>query len=115
MYLGVDAWQSPNGFDILGIVIYRLVEHKDGDLTLESMPLDFIQLTKNHTGVYLAETVRIVVEKFGVLHKVSPSEYFFSLLLSNFLTFLTCNLSFPNRSVALSLTMRQTTPPWFLK
>ncbi|PLW50100.1 hypothetical protein PCASD_01879 [Puccinia coronata f. sp. avenae] len=26
MYLGLDVWQSPNGFDILGTVIYRLVE-----------------------------------------------------------------------------------------
>ncbi|POW00640.1 hypothetical protein PSHT_12929 [Puccinia striiformis] len=24
LYLGVDAWQSPNGFDILGTVVYRL-------------------------------------------------------------------------------------------
>ena len=78
MYLGVDAWQSPNGFDILGIVIYQLVEHKSGDLTLEAMPLDFIQLTKNHTGVYLAEMVCMVVEKFRVQNKVSPSEYFLS-------------------------------------
>ncbi|OAV90671.1 hypothetical protein PTTG_28229 [Puccinia triticina 1-1 BBBD Race 1] len=26
LYLGVDAWQSPNSFDILGVVVYRLAE-----------------------------------------------------------------------------------------
>ncbi|KAH9468055.1 hypothetical protein Pst134EA_011675 [Puccinia striiformis f. sp. tritici] len=30
LYLGLDAWQSPNGFDILGTVIYRLVQTADG-------------------------------------------------------------------------------------
>ncbi|KNE93604.1 hypothetical protein PSTG_13053 [Puccinia striiformis f. sp. tritici PST-78] len=38
LYLGVDAWQSPNAFDVL--------------------------------GVYLADTVRLVVEKFGIQDKI---------------------------------------------
>ncbi|KAH9440903.1 hypothetical protein Pst134EB_029557 [Puccinia striiformis f. sp. tritici] len=42
LYLGVDAWQSPDGFDILGIVIYRLVDNSPGDIKLEALPLDFI-------------------------------------------------------------------------
>ncbi|POW05335.1 hypothetical protein PSTT_09771 [Puccinia striiformis] len=42
LYLGVDAWQSPNGFDILGIVIYRLEELASGKSKLEAMPLDFV-------------------------------------------------------------------------
>ncbi|POW12515.1 hypothetical protein PSHT_08089 [Puccinia striiformis] len=70
MYLGLDAWQSPNGFDILGTVIYRLVEGDSGDVNLEAMPLDFVQLRKSHTGVYLAETVRVIVEKFGIRDKI---------------------------------------------
>ncbi|OAV96616.1 hypothetical protein PTTG_09405 [Puccinia triticina 1-1 BBBD Race 1] len=49
MYLGVDVWQSPNGFDILGVVIYRLELHETGNIdtaaTLEAMPLDFICLS----------------------------------------------------------------------
>ncbi|KNE94319.1 hypothetical protein PSTG_12344 [Puccinia striiformis f. sp. tritici PST-78] len=53
MYLGLDAWQSPNGYDILGTVIYRLIEDDDG-----------------HTGAYLADTVRVIVEKFGVQNKI---------------------------------------------
>ncbi|KNF06104.1 hypothetical protein PSTG_00615 [Puccinia striiformis f. sp. tritici PST-78] len=34
------------------------------------MPLDFVQLQKSHTGYYLAETVRAIVEKFGIKDKI---------------------------------------------
>jgi hypothetical protein len=54
-YLGVDAWQSPNGFDILDIVIYWLNEAKQSNQKLQSMPLDFIKLSQSHTGKYLAK------------------------------------------------------------
>ncbi|KNF03751.1 hypothetical protein PSTG_03272 [Puccinia striiformis f. sp. tritici PST-78] len=70
MYIGADAWQSPNGFDILGVVIYCLVELAGGKIKLEAMPLDFVQLAKSHTGVYLADTVRLVVEKFEIHNKI---------------------------------------------
>jgi hypothetical protein len=69
-YLGVDAWQSPNGFDILGIFIYWLNKAKQPNQKLQSMPLDFIKLSQSHTGEYLAEMVQLVVEKFGVQNKV---------------------------------------------
>ncbi|OAV85563.1 hypothetical protein PTTG_30429, partial [Puccinia triticina 1-1 BBBD Race 1] len=70
LYLGVDAWQSPNGFDILGIIIYRLAGDLLGEPKLEAMPLDFVRLSQSHTGHYLAETVHIVVEKFGIQQKL---------------------------------------------
>ncbi|KAH9445864.1 hypothetical protein Pst134EB_023697 [Puccinia striiformis f. sp. tritici] len=70
MYLGLDAWQSPNGFNILGTVLYCLVEEEAGGFHLEAMPLDFVMLHQSHTGVYLAETVQLIVEKFGVKEKV---------------------------------------------
>ncbi|KNE97896.1 hypothetical protein PSTG_08769, partial [Puccinia striiformis f. sp. tritici PST-78] len=70
MYLGADAWQSPNGFDILGVVIYRLVHLEGGKIKLEAMPLDFVQLARSHTGEYLADTMRLVVEKFGIQNKI---------------------------------------------
>ncbi|POW07561.1 hypothetical protein PSTT_08150 [Puccinia striiformis] len=70
LYLGVDAWQSPNGFDILGVVIYRLADISSGQSTLEAMPLDFVRLSQHHTGEYLAETVRLIVEKFGIQQKI---------------------------------------------
>ncbi|KNE90033.1 hypothetical protein PSTG_16510 [Puccinia striiformis f. sp. tritici PST-78] len=70
MYLGLDAWQSPNGFDILGTVLYRLVEDDTGCYELEAMPLDFVRLKERHTGVYLADTVRFILQKFGVQDKI---------------------------------------------
>ncbi|KAA1092876.1 hypothetical protein PGT21_017115 [Puccinia graminis f. sp. tritici] len=69
LYLGVDALQSPNGFDILGMVIYRLADDNPSNFKLEAMPLDFISLTQCHTGEYLAEIVGQVVEKFGISDK----------------------------------------------
>ncbi|PLW42069.1 hypothetical protein PCASD_11949 [Puccinia coronata f. sp. avenae] len=68
-YLGVDAWQSPNGFDILGIVISWLNEGRGLNQKLESMPLDFIKISRSHTGKYLEEMVQLVVKKFGVQNK----------------------------------------------
>jgi hypothetical protein len=70
LYLGVDAWQSPNGFDILGTVVYRLDEDDSGNPKLLSFPLDFVHLSWSHTGKYLAETVSLVVDKFGIQDKV---------------------------------------------
>ncbi|POW15698.1 hypothetical protein PSTT_01974 [Puccinia striiformis] len=61
LYLGVDAWQSPNDFNILGAVIYQLVEDDLGGSKLEALPLDFIQLAQSHTGEYLAFKIRYIV------------------------------------------------------
>ncbi|OAV86301.1 hypothetical protein PTTG_01706 [Puccinia triticina 1-1 BBBD Race 1] len=71
MYLGVDAWQSPNGFDILGVLIYRLRDGDDSKPHFEAMPLDFVKLSQSHTGEYLAEAVQLIVEKFEIENKVS--------------------------------------------
>ncbi|PLW19469.1 hypothetical protein PCANC_08758 [Puccinia coronata f. sp. avenae] len=57
LYLGVDAWQSPNGFDLLGVVIYQLKEEESGNYKLEAMPPDFIRLSQRHTGEYLEQEV----------------------------------------------------------
>ncbi|KAH9452730.1 hypothetical protein Pst134EB_016685 [Puccinia striiformis f. sp. tritici] len=70
LYLGVNAWQSPNGFDILGIVIYQLKEEDTGEFELEAMPLDYVPLCESHTGEYMARTVQMVVEKFGIQDKL---------------------------------------------
>ncbi|KAH9470304.1 hypothetical protein Pst134EA_007570 [Puccinia striiformis f. sp. tritici] len=34
------------------------------------MPLDFVQLLQRHTGDYLANVVRLVVEKFGIQDRI---------------------------------------------
>ncbi|KNE99905.1 hypothetical protein PSTG_06758 [Puccinia striiformis f. sp. tritici PST-78] len=43
---------SPNGFDILGVVIYRLEELASGKSKLEAMPLDFVCLSQRHTDMW---------------------------------------------------------------
>ncbi|EFP76288.2 uncharacterized protein PGTG_02729 [Puccinia graminis f. sp. tritici CRL 75-36-700-3] len=68
--LGVDAWQSPNGYDIIGTVVYRLVDDGTGNENLDAMPLDFVQLDESHTGEYLARMVRYIVEKFGLEDRI---------------------------------------------
>ncbi|KAH9460284.1 hypothetical protein Pst134EB_008464 [Puccinia striiformis f. sp. tritici] len=71
MYLGVDAWQAPNGFNIIGAVIYRLKENKSGTPKLNAMPLSFVQLKGSHTGKYLARMVQYIVEKFGLQNRTT--------------------------------------------
>ncbi|KNE89255.1 hypothetical protein PSTG_17288 [Puccinia striiformis f. sp. tritici PST-78] len=51
-------------------IIQEPFEGETGDLELEAMPLDFVRLKERHTGVYLAETVQLIVEKFGVKNKI---------------------------------------------
>ncbi|KNE92270.1 hypothetical protein PSTG_14364 [Puccinia striiformis f. sp. tritici PST-78] len=70
MYIGANGWQSPNGFDILGVIIYCLVELAGGKFKLEAMLLDFVRLAKSHTGKYLADTICVVVEKFQIQNKI---------------------------------------------
>ncbi|KNF01692.1 hypothetical protein PSTG_05119 [Puccinia striiformis f. sp. tritici PST-78] len=70
MYLGLNAWQSPNGFDVLGTVLYRVVKGDGISVNLQAMPLDFVQLKKSHTGEYLAKNIRAIVEKFGIKDKI---------------------------------------------
>ncbi|OAV95607.1 hypothetical protein PTTG_26606 [Puccinia triticina 1-1 BBBD Race 1] len=61
LYLGVDAWQTPNGFDIVGAVVYRLLDNGAGTVELDAMPLDFVQLQERHTGEYLARMVEYII------------------------------------------------------
>ncbi|OAV99636.1 hypothetical protein PTTG_25235 [Puccinia triticina 1-1 BBBD Race 1] len=70
LYLGVDAWQTPNGFDIMGVVIYQLLDDGAGRIELDAMPLDFVQLKERHTGEYLARMVEFIVEKFRLKNQI---------------------------------------------
>ncbi|KAH9447868.1 hypothetical protein Pst134EB_021861 [Puccinia striiformis f. sp. tritici] len=74
LYLGVDAWQSPNAFDVLGVVIYRLVEGHGGAMNLEAMPLDFVCLSESHTGKYLADTICGIVSDNAKNNEVMITE-----------------------------------------
>ncbi|KNF00045.1 hypothetical protein PSTG_06669 [Puccinia striiformis f. sp. tritici PST-78] len=69
LYLGVDAWQSPNGFDIVG-ASQRSSHNRVSKAKLEAMLLDFVQLKERHTGEYLARMVEYIVEKFGIENQI---------------------------------------------
>jgi hypothetical protein len=103
--LGVDAWQSPNGFNMLGVVIYQLADDDSGNPKLEAVPIDFIRLAQSHTGDYLAQKLVLVVEKFEIQHKVHLfiSLSIISPLNADWQTF---------RYVGLSVTMHPITRPW---
>jgi hypothetical protein len=105
LYAGFDAWQSPNGFDILGVVIYWLADENSGNTKLEAVPLDFICLSQSHTGDYLAQKVTLVVEKFEIQHKVCLfiSLSIISPLNADWQTF---------RYAGLSVTIHPITRPW---
>ncbi|KNE90754.1 hypothetical protein PSTG_15819 [Puccinia striiformis f. sp. tritici PST-78] len=66
----IESFKHHKGAMYLGAVIYRLVEEEEGGFHLEAMPLDFVRLQQSHTGVYLAETVQLIVEKFGLQDKI---------------------------------------------
>ncbi|OAV92119.1 hypothetical protein PTTG_27750 [Puccinia triticina 1-1 BBBD Race 1] len=70
IYLGFDAWQAPNGFDMMRAVIYQLKEDNNGEMKLEATPLDFVQLKEHHTGQYLARMVQFIVQKFGLENRI---------------------------------------------
>jgi hypothetical protein len=87
--LGVDAWQSPNGYDMIGTVVYRILDNDPGKTNLDAMPLDFVQLDERHTGKCLAQMVKNIVEKFGIEHRVrkllcvTPPTFFLLKCLSS--------------------------------
>lgn len=65
IHIGLDAWTAGNGTPFMGITLHRCV---DGEI--KSIILDFIHLTENHTGEYLAMEVHRCLERFGILSKL---------------------------------------------
>lgn len=65
IHIGLDAWTAGNGMPFLGITLHRCI-----DGTVLSTVLDFIHLTDNHTGYYLATEVQKCLERFGLESKL---------------------------------------------
>ena len=65
IHIGLDTWTAGHGVPFMGITVHRCV---DGEM--ESMILDFIHLTANHTGEYLAKEVHACLQRFGILEKL---------------------------------------------
>ncbi|KAF8576131.1 hypothetical protein K439DRAFT_1623073 [Ramaria rubella] len=60
LHLGVDGWAAPNVFSFLGVTVTHCIT---GDLI--TMILDFIRLTKSHSGAYLAEKLTECLKNKG--------------------------------------------------
>lgn len=65
IHIGLDTWTAGNGTPFMGITIHRCV-----DGVIQSLILDFIYLTANHSGEYLATEVYNCLERFGVTNKL---------------------------------------------
>ncbi|PIL25427.1 hypothetical protein GSI_13317 [Ganoderma sinense ZZ0214-1] len=65
VHLSVDGWTSPNVFSFLGITAHWI---QNGEL--RHIILDFIKLTKSHTGRYLAEKLGECLRVYGIEEKL---------------------------------------------
>ena len=61
-----DAWTSPNHKAYVAVTV-----HFEQDGALISMLLDLVQVAKSHTGITIAVVFDIILEDFGITHKVS--------------------------------------------
>lgn len=65
LHVGIDGWTAPNVFCFLGVTIHFI---EDGHN--QSLILDFIKLTKAHTGQYLAQKLAQCIQDYGLEKKV---------------------------------------------
>ncbi|KAJ3537168.1 hypothetical protein NMY22_g5713 [Coprinellus aureogranulatus] len=65
IHLTADGWTSPNTISYLGVTVQFV---KDG--AIATFPLDFIKLTKAHTGCYLAMRLAQTIQEFRLGDKV---------------------------------------------
>lgn len=89
VHIALDGWSSPNTISYLGIVLLyldhqALTQRQDATAAshgktapvktapIKSLVLDFVKLTKAHTGDYLAATLWKCLEEFGIDRKVCP-------------------------------------------
>ena len=61
IHIGLDTWTAGNGVPFMGVTLHCCVDDK-----IQSMILDFIHLTANHTGEYLAKEVHACLQRFSI-------------------------------------------------
>ncbi|QRW02441.1 DNA polymerase [Ceratobasidium sp. AG-Ba] len=70
MHIGLDMYQSDNGHDYLGIVLYHQVVERE-TIRIKRMVLECLSFgTRLHTGKRLARTTHQVLQKFEIEHRV---------------------------------------------
>ncbi|THH15466.1 hypothetical protein EUX98_g9461 [Antrodiella citrinella] len=65
LHLGIDGWTSPNVLSFLGITVHYVV-----DAEMRTFILDFVKLSQNHTGKYLAEELAACLKAYGIEKKI---------------------------------------------
>lgn len=85
VHLALDTWTSPNTHSYMGVVAVFL-DPKDAAIgatdnsgvlkyPIKTIILDFIKLSKSHTGEYLAEKLLACLKSFGIDLKVCVHVY----------------------------------------
>ncbi|KAG8737788.1 hypothetical protein FRC10_007797 [Ceratobasidium sp. 414] len=71
-HITLDLFQSSNGLDLLGLVLFRLAQASTpGEpIMIEQFVLECLSFTKSHTSKHLAKTVHKVLCKFKIEHWV---------------------------------------------
>ncbi|PIL29554.1 hypothetical protein GSI_08362 [Ganoderma sinense ZZ0214-1] len=62
IHICMDGWMSPNVISFLGVTAHW---HENG--SIQHVILDFIKLTKGHTGAYLAAKLMELLDEFGIV------------------------------------------------
>ncbi|GAA5881865.1 hypothetical protein JCM1840_006821 [Sporobolomyces johnsonii] len=70
IYLALDAWTSPNGVEVLGVLAFFKTKVGKGELKHDVVPVSFQPLVDRHSGAYLAEVVRDICEVYDIQEKV---------------------------------------------
>ncbi|THH16802.1 hypothetical protein EUX98_g9241 [Antrodiella citrinella] len=65
LHIGLDGWTSPNVISFLGVTVHYVEDAK-----LRSFILDFVKLTKSHTGKHLAEELTKCLKVYGIQNKI---------------------------------------------
>ncbi|GAA5823853.1 hypothetical protein JCM3770_003667 [Rhodotorula araucariae] len=65
MHEALDAWQTPNGYDVMGVVLFYRLEEK-GTLVRKTLVLDFIPMPGGHSAKAMGKLLWDVFEKFDV-------------------------------------------------
>ena len=78
VHIALDGWTAPNTFSFLGIVLlymdpsasYSEEESGTKKTPMKSLVLDFVKLSKAHTGEYLADKLAECLKRFEIDLKV---------------------------------------------
>ncbi|GJN94273.1 hypothetical protein Rhopal_007347-T1 [Rhodotorula paludigena] len=69
MHVALDAWQTPNGYDVLGIVVFFRDEDK-GKMTRKTLALDYVPMPNGHSAKSMEKLLWDVLDKFDIVDRI---------------------------------------------